>query len=199
MAHLDGLVPGGGDDLPVVGGEGDGENVLGVVLEAAGGLAGGQVPQPQGLVPGAGQREVTVRGQNHVRDEVAVAVQPLLGDPVVTHVIPGEKNGSRIVQEDHEGHLPGELPDDEALVPGGGQDHVWVLGVGGDLGDPSIVAPQGASQLQRLSHGLADPYFSAKIGGLNEWIVGQPTDPHNYIRFLGATRPTPGRCPSCLP
>ena len=95
MTYLDSLVPGGGDDLPVVGGECHGENVLGVVLEAAGGLAGGQVPQTEGLVPRAGQGEVTVRGQDHVRDEVTVAVQPLLGDPVVTHVIPGEEKYRR--------------------------------------------------------------------------------------------------------
>ena len=55
----------------------------------AGGLAGGEVPQPHGLVPGAGQGEVAVRGESHVRDEVAVAVQPLVGRPVVTPVIPG--------------------------------------------------------------------------------------------------------------
>ena len=88
MAYLDSLVPGGGDDLPVVGGECHGEDVLGVVLETAGGLAGGQVPQPQGLVPRAGQGEVAVRGQSHVRDEVAMAVQPLVGRPVVTGVVP---------------------------------------------------------------------------------------------------------------
>ena len=71
VPQLDGLVPRGGDDLPVVGGEGHGQHVFGVVLEPAGGLAGGQVPQPQGLVPGAGQSEVAVRGQNNVGDKVA--------------------------------------------------------------------------------------------------------------------------------
>ena len=29
--------------------------------------------------------------------------------------------------------LPGELPDDERLVPGGREDHLGELGVGGDL------------------------------------------------------------------
>ena len=33
VPQLDGLVPGSGDDLPVVGRESDGHNVLGVVLE----------------------------------------------------------------------------------------------------------------------------------------------------------------------
>ena len=51
MAYLDSLVPGGGDDLPVVSGEGDREHVLGVVLEPPGGLASAEVPEPEGLVP----------------------------------------------------------------------------------------------------------------------------------------------------
>ena len=33
VPQLDGLVPGAGDDLPVVGGEGHGHHVLGMVLE----------------------------------------------------------------------------------------------------------------------------------------------------------------------
>ena len=48
--------------------------------------------------------------------------------------------------------VPVEFPDNEGLVSAGGQDHLRVLGVGGDLGHPAIVAPQGAPQLQGLSH-----------------------------------------------
>ena len=133
VPELDGLVPGSRDNLAVVGGEGDAHDILGVVLEAASGLAGGKIPQTQGLVPGAGEREVTVRGQDDVGDEVAVSVETLLGDAVV-HVIPGE------------------LPDDERLVPGGGQDHLGILGIGGDLGDPAIVAAQGSTELKSFRH-----------------------------------------------
>ena len=50
------------------------------------------------------------------------------------------------------GLVPVELPDDEGLVPGGGEDHVRVLGVGGDLSHPSIVTPQSPSELQGLGH-----------------------------------------------
>ena len=72
--------------------------------------------------------------------------------------------------------LAGQLPDDEGLVPGAGQDHVGVLGVGRDLGHPSalclqsefirilfttvftanspIVAPEGTTKLQSLGHCL---------------------------------------------
>merc|ERR1719285_621985 len=100
VPQLDGLVPGSGDNLPVVGRESNGEHILGVVLKPAGGLASGEVPQPQGLVPGAGQGKVSIRGKNHIRDEVAMAMQTLLGDAIVSNIIPGE------------------LPDDERLVPG---------------------------------------------------------------------------------
>ena len=58
VPQLDGLVPGGGHDLPVVSREGDGEHVLGVVLEPAGRLPGAQIPQTEVLVPGARQGKV---------------------------------------------------------------------------------------------------------------------------------------------
>ena len=47
-----------------------------------------------------------------------VAVESLLGNSILTV-------------------LAGQLPDNERLVPGGGQDHLRVLGVGSDLGNPS--------------------------------------------------------------
>ena len=55
--------------------------------------------------------------------------------------------------------LAGQLPDNEGLVPGAGEDHVGVLGVGGDLGHPAIVAPQGATELQSLGHSLLLLHF----------------------------------------
>ena len=71
VPQLDGLVPAGGHDLPVVGGEGHGQHVLGVVLEPAGGLPGAQVPETEVLVPGAGESKVSVRGEDNVGDEMA--------------------------------------------------------------------------------------------------------------------------------
>ena len=58
--------------------------------------------------------------------------------------------------------LAGQLPDNEGLVPGAGEDHVGVLGVGGDLGHPAIVAPQGATELQSLGHSLLLLHFLSK-------------------------------------
>ena len=51
VPELDGSVARSGDDLAVVGGEGDGENVVGVADEAAGGDTGGELPEAEGLVP----------------------------------------------------------------------------------------------------------------------------------------------------
>ena len=71
----------------------------------------------------------------------------LLLTEVITILFP--KSGARIrsvnvhpcdVKPDYvqlTGVIPGKLPDDERLVPGGGQDHLGVLGVGRDLGNPS--------------------------------------------------------------
>ena len=133
VPQLDGLVSAGRHDLPVVSREGHGEDVLGVVLEPAGGLAGAEVPQPEVLVPGPGQGEVAVGGENHVGHEVGVAVEPLLGHSVLAV-------------------LPSQLPDNQRLVTTGGEDHIGVLRVGGDLSHPAIVAPQSPSELQGLGH-----------------------------------------------
>lgn len=51
VPELDCAVAGTGDDLAVVGGEGDGEDVVGVANEPAGGVAGGELPQAESLIP----------------------------------------------------------------------------------------------------------------------------------------------------
>jgi hypothetical protein len=79
VPELDGLVAGARDDLAVVDREGHGEHVLGVAHEAARRLAGLDLPQAEGAVPGTGERELAVRGDDHVRHEVAVAAQGALG------------------------------------------------------------------------------------------------------------------------
>ena len=50
------------------------------------------------------------------------------------------------------GLVPVKFPDNERLVPTGGEDHIGVLRVGGDLSHPAIVAPQSPSELQGLGH-----------------------------------------------
>jgi hypothetical protein len=51
VPELDGAVAGSGDNLSVVGGEGDGEDVVVVSDEASGGSSGGKLPEAESLVP----------------------------------------------------------------------------------------------------------------------------------------------------
>lgn len=51
VPELDGSVTGARHDLPVVGGEGDGENIVGVAYESASGGSGGKLPETESLVP----------------------------------------------------------------------------------------------------------------------------------------------------
>jgi hypothetical protein len=64
VPELDAAVTGTGNNLSVVGREGDGEDVVGVSDEAAGGGAGGKLPEAESLVPGGGESVSTVRGDN---------------------------------------------------------------------------------------------------------------------------------------
>lgn len=105
VPQLDGAVPRAGDDLAVVGGEGDGEDVVVVADEAAGGLARGELPQAQGLVPGGGQSVGAVGGDDTVGDDVRVAVERALGVAVA-------------------GVVARQVPDDQRLVTRTRQEHV---------------------------------------------------------------------------
>lgn len=60
VPELDRPVPGPGDDLTVVGGEGNREDITGVANKTASGLAGGKFPQTEGLVPRGGESIGTV-------------------------------------------------------------------------------------------------------------------------------------------
>ncbi len=100
VPELDGAVARARDDLTVVGGERDGEHIGGVADEAAGGGAGVQVPETEGLVPRSGEGELAVGRDDNVRDEVVVAVEDALGVTVV-------------------GVIARELPDDDGAVTRG--------------------------------------------------------------------------------
>lgn len=65
VPQLDGAVTRTGDDLAVVGREGDRQNVVGVADEAAGGGAGGKLPEAESLVPRGGEGVGTV-GRDHL-------------------------------------------------------------------------------------------------------------------------------------
>ena len=98
VPQLDGLVPGSGDNLTIVGGESDTQNIVVVILEAASGASSRQIPQAQVLVPGSGQGKVTIGGQNDIGDEVSMTMETLLRNAVLLVIA-------------------GQLPNDKRLVP----------------------------------------------------------------------------------
>lgn len=97
IPEFDGPVAGAGDNLPVVRAEADGQDVGGVANEAAGGEAGVEVPETEGVVPGGRECELAIRRDNDIGDKVVVSVEDLFGRAVA-------------------GIVAGQLPDDDGLV-----------------------------------------------------------------------------------
>lgn len=79
VPELDRAVATSTDDLTVVGAEADAEHVRGVPNELTGSQSSVQVPQAEGVIPRGGEGELTVRGNDNVRDEMVVPVQNSLG------------------------------------------------------------------------------------------------------------------------
>lgn len=73
VPELDCAVPRTGHNLAVVGGEGDGEDVVGVADESAGGGTGCELPEAQGLVPRGGEGIGAIRGDNLKKGASAIA------------------------------------------------------------------------------------------------------------------------------
>jgi hypothetical protein len=157
VPELNGPIAGSRDDLPVVGGEGNGENVVGVAHESASSGTRGELPQAESLVPGGGEGICTIRrddldsvsaqkpndlqflihshlGKTYaVGDDVRVAVQRALWVTVGTLVA-------------------GQVPDDEGLVARTRQEHVWVFQRGREGGNPSAVTLKGTLENELFRH-----------------------------------------------
>jgi hypothetical protein len=146
VPELDGLVSAGGDDLSVIGGEGNGEYVVLVAGESGGGDTSFEVPESEGLIPRSGDGELTARADNDVRDEVVVSLQSLHW--VTVHIT-----------------VSVEVPDDEGLVSGGGDEHIWELWVGSNLSYPATVALEGTLQGHNFlaSHNFFVCFFSVSV------------------------------------
>jgi hypothetical protein len=76
VPELDGPVARARDDLAIVGGERDRQDVVGVADEAAGGSASRELPETEGLVPRGGEGIGTVR-----RDDLVLTSAPSLPPP----------------------------------------------------------------------------------------------------------------------
>lgn len=100
--------------------------------KTAGGDAGGEIPKTELTVPGAGEGELGVGGEDDVLDEVGVASEAAAGDAVGLVLL-------------------GEVPEDDRLVAGGRHDYVGVVDRGCDGRHHVCVGPHGAAENQSLA------------------------------------------------
>lgn len=142
VPELDSLVTGSGDNLTVVDGEGDTQDILFVSDETTGGLSGVDLPETEGSVPRSGKSELSITGDDNITDEVGMSTKGTTG---VTVRIVGV---TRV----------GQLPDKDGLVSGGRQDEVRVLRGGGDGGNPVRVSLKSSAKSQSFRHGEMKSY-----------------------------------------
>jgi len=111
IPELDGAVTASRDDLSIVTGESDRQNVLSVADESADAVAISDVPKTEGAVPGGGDSALGIGGEDNIRHEVVVASQSSLGIAIVAL--------SSV-----------DAPNDDGLVAGSRDDDVGVLSRG---------------------------------------------------------------------
>jgi len=131
VPKADGLVARARNDLSVVSGESNAENILGVTNESLGGGSRVKVPQAKSMIPRSREGELAIRGDDNVLNEVRVSVKRTTGNTVLSF-------------------FSGEVPDNNALVSGGREDHVGALRGGSDGGDPATVTLKDASKLKDI-------------------------------------------------
>lgn len=118
VPDLDGLVSTGRNNLSVVVGERNRQNILGVTNKSLNGVTSLQVPQSEGLIPRSRDGIGTVLGDGNVLDNVGVTVKGSLGDTV-----------SLVVS--------GQVPNNQSLVSGSRQKDVGVVSGSSKGGNPA--------------------------------------------------------------
>jgi len=124
VPQVDGLVTGSGDNLSVVSGESNTQNIVGVVDKSLGSGARSELPQSQGAIPRSREGELTIRRDGNILDEVAVSGQASSGVTISGLIIGGD------------------LPMDDGLITRGRQNHVWGFAGGSDGCDPTAMTLQ---------------------------------------------------------
>jgi hypothetical protein len=116
VPEADGLVARTRNDLSVVRGESNAENILGVTNESLGGGSSVKIPQAEGVIPRSREGELAIRGDNNVLNEVRVSMKRTTGNTVLSF-------------------FSGEIPDNNALVSGGREGHwIWIMDFMNDIG-----------------------------------------------------------------
>jgi len=136
VPKLDGLITGTRNDLTVVYGEGNREDVLVVTNETTGGATRVDFPKTQGSIPRSTECELSIRTDHDIRYEVGVSAECAAGVAVFLISTAGV----------------GELPDKDGLVTRRRKKDVGVLGGGGDGGHPVGVPGEGAAKRKGLRH-----------------------------------------------
>jgi hypothetical protein len=159
VPELNGSIARSGNDLPVVGREGNGENVVGVSDKSAGGGTGGKLPEAESLVPGSREGVGTVRGD----DLKGVSVQEFQWSPQFL-INPNHRRRTYTVRNDVRvamqrslwvtvgSLIAGQVPDDEGLVAGTRQQHIWVFERGREGGNPSAMTLKGSLENELFRH-----------------------------------------------
>lgn len=145
VPQLDGSITRSRDNLAVVSREGNGQDVIVVADESAGGVSGSQFPQTEGLIPRAGESIGTIRGDDLLFDIILATRQntPLVAIfflflllPICAKSETGPRGISYTVRNDVRvsvegslwvsvcGIITGQVPDDQGLVATGRQKHV---------------------------------------------------------------------------
>jgi hypothetical protein len=86
VPQLDCSVAGSRDNLSVVGREGDGEDVVVVSNESAGGGTGSKLPKAESLVPGS-RKSVGTVGGDHLELSLSIQLQIALNNPAAPESI----------------------------------------------------------------------------------------------------------------
>jgi len=104
-----------------------------VTNETAGSQASVEIPETKSLVPRCRKSELTVRRDDHIRDETVVTVKDAFWIAIFTI-------------------FASQLPDKDGLVSRTSQDHVWVLRRSCNRGDPAAVTAQNTFKHQTFRH-----------------------------------------------
>lgn len=171
VPELDCSVPRAGNDLAVVGREGDGENIVGVADKGAGGVASGQFPQTESLVPGAGESIGTVGGDDllckspisHAHASNFPPSTKSLSQAVFPELTYTVRDNVGVTVKASLGVsicclVAGQVPDDQGLVATGGEEHVGARKVTGNQYLPSSLHTS-----SMLSIAGGNPYFSIDV------------------------------------
>ena len=154
VPELDCSIARSGDDLSVVSGEGNGQNIVGVANKASGGGTGGKLPKAESLVPRGRESIGTVGGDNLKSVSAFISIAETHWSSRRTYAV---RHNVRVTVERSlwvavGALIAGQVPNNQRLIARTGQEHVRVFERGREGGDPSRVALKGALENELFGH-----------------------------------------------